>query len=56
MTGEQKSSRRCVSSPGLPAPGLPDKMILENIRVTKKKKGVQLPELDIEPAESLWEG
>lgn len=49
LTGEQKSSRRCVSSPDLPAlcPYFTDEVILENRRVTKKK-GVQLPELDIE--------
>lgn len=58
LTSERKPRRRCVSSPDLPAlcPYFTDEMILENRRVTKKKKGVQLPELYIEPAESLWEG
>lgn len=42
-------------SPDLPAlcPYFTDEMILENERITKKRKGVQLPESNIEAAVSL---
>lgn len=58
LIGEQRSTRRWLSSPDLPAlyPYFTDEMIQENRRVTRRRKEYHLPQRSIEPAESLWEG